>query len=156
MALVAQHRRIDGDVLLHARERLRERDRGAQERVVARLHARARLASTTATAEECLEDVAEATSAKTGAAHAAAGLHRVAAAVHDGTLLRIQQHLLRCRDLRELLGSFLGRVHVRVVFACELAVRPFNFLLGGVLVHAEDAVVIASHIFPSIHPAVCG
>ena len=156
MALLAQHCGVDGDVLLHAGECLVQRDGGAQQRVVARLHAGTGLPRAAATAEERLEDVAQAPTEACAAAHAAARLHRVAATVHNRALLRVQQDLLGSRDLRELLRRLFGRVHVRVVLARQLAVRLLNLLLGGFLVHAEDAVVIASHNFPSIRPAGCG
>ena len=145
MALLAQHRGVHGDFLAHAGKRLFQGDLGAQQRVVARLDAGARLASAGAAAEERLEDVADA--AKSAEAACAAGcaaalLHRVAAAVDDAAFLRIQQHLLGERELRELLLRLLGRVHVRVVFAGELAVRLLDLLLGGFPVHAEDAVIV--------------
>ena len=148
LADVAEHGGIDGHLALHTGEALLECDVEAEQRIVARAdpgHPRPAGAGTTA-AEEGVEDVPETTAAEAaaGTATAETGILRVAARVDDTTLLRVGEHLLCQGRLAELLRGFLGRVHIGVVLAGEAPVRLLDLGIGGVLVPAEDAVVVTS------------
>ena len=145
MAVLTHDGGIHRDFLAGTRVGLRQGDRGAQQRVIARLHTRTRTASsaTAGIPEEGLEDIAE-TKATPGRATGAL-LHRVAPAIHNVALIRIQQHLLGQRDLAELLRRLLGVIHIRVVLARQTPVRLLNLRIRGVLIHTQDAVVIACH-----------
>ena len=55
---------------------------------------------------------------------------RVAELVVRGALLGVGEHLVRRRDALELvLGGFVARVHVGMMFACELAIRLADRIL---------------------------
>jgi hypothetical protein len=71
---------------------------------------------------------------------------RVAVLVVGGALLRVGEHLVGLLGLLELLFGLLGvvtLVAVRVVLHGQLAVGLLDVVVGGVLGHAEDVVVVA-------------
>src|SRR5690606_20232671 len=150
-ARVAQDRGVDSDRLGDAAGAFLEGQAGPEQRVGAGLDSAARTAGTAGAAtEERLEDVAEAAT-ESGTAEAArtaaTGFERVAAEVDDASLLGIRQHLVGGRDLLETLLRRLVGVHIRVVLARQLAVRPFDLLVGRVLGHAERPVVVPCHVW---------
>lgn len=100
-ATVTQHRGIHGDGLAHTGVRLFQRNAGAQQRIIARLHtgAWATALAAAGAAEELSEDIAQATAAeattKAAGATAALLLHWVRSHVNYAALLRIQKNFLR-------------------------------------------------------------
>ena len=151
VAHVAQHGGFHGDLAVDARVDLLQRGLQVHQRIVAAAHAGlARATCAAATAEECVEDVAQAAageaSESTGSRLAEALLLRVATSVHDLALLRVRQYLLGQGGLAELLRSLLGGVDVRVVLARQAAVRLLNFGVRSVAIHTEDSVIVSSHV----------
>ena len=158
LAAVTQHGGIHLDLLLDAAVGLLEANGGAQECILARLHAGARAAGSSAAAEELSEEIAQTAAAKAAVAAAgrAALLHRIAAHVHDLAFLRIQENLLGQGGLAELLrGLVIARVHVRVVLARQLAVGLLNLGIRGRLFYTKNAVVVTSHVLSSFSNSRC-
>ena len=91
---ITQHRGINRDGLAHAGISFFQSNGGAQQRIIARLYARAWPAAlATAPAEELSEDITQTAATEAATAEAASAgllLHRVRAHIHYLTLLRIQ------------------------------------------------------------------
>ena len=69
-------------------------------------------------------------------------------------LLRVAEHLVRLVDgLEACLGGLVAGVDVGMKLARELPVRLLDFLVGGVLGHAERRVVVLEfHCVPRLEP----
>ena len=92
-------------------------------------------------AEEGVEDAAQPSTE--GIGHASRVGVVGAEAVVPGAPLGIRQHLVgRAQLLEPGLGAGIAGVGVRVVLARQLAVRPFELLVGGVAGNAESLVVV--------------
>ena len=150
LALLTQHRGVHRDGLADTGECLIEAQRNTQQRICTWLHTRAALAGTAGTAEECLEDIADSAAAETAEAtawHTALRVERISSHIHNPALFRIQQDLVRFRGLTELLRSFfITRITVWVVLERQLSVRLFNLSVRSVLLHSEDAVIVACQL----------
>jgi hypothetical protein len=142
--------RGDGDGHLRAADRLVERQRHRRLEVApalgGRLGARPAPGAAGRAAEEVRQDVAEAAEVRPARAAAtgerAAGAEHRAAPVVLPPLLLVGQDVIGLRDrLEALLGPGL-LVGVRVMAARELAVGLLDVVLGGLLVDAQDLVVV--------------
>src|SRR5699024_3349807 len=120
---ITQDRRVHGDLLVDSRGTLLQRQPDPDEGVGTGLHPAARpttaAATTAASAEEGVHDVAEPAesrervAAATAASTARTTVHRVTAEIDDATFLRIGQYLVGGGDLAETLLSVRGRVDIR-------------------------------------------
>jgi hypothetical protein len=68
-----------------------------------------------------------------------------AAEIDDAALLRVGQHLVGGADLLELGLRRLVGVDVGVVGARQLAIGALELGVGGVLIDAQQAVIVACH-----------
>ncbi|OEI70024.1 hypothetical protein Cus16_0645 [Curtobacterium sp. ER1/6] len=140
VAGLAQHGRVDLDVLVGAEDDLVEVDLDPEQGVLSALGAAPRAvppAAATAAAEEGVEDVAE--PAGRAAAEGAVGLR---AGVVAPPLLGVAQHVVRVRHVLEALGGVRARVDVRVQLARQPSVGLLDVGIGGVRLDAEDVVVV--------------
>src|SRR5690606_25726694 len=114
----------------------------------AAVHLRAAATAPRGGAEDLAEDVAERVGEAAPHATAHAGGVRVdagmAIAVIGGALLLVAQDFIGFLDFLELfLGVFAVRIAVRMVLHGQLPVGLLQFIVRGVLRHAQDFVVIA-------------
>ena len=144
---------VDRDGLLAAEGRLRKLDGKARADALAALRGVgiAPSAAAEAAAEEAAENVAEVAEVEAALAAVAALTRAVvrvdareAELVILGLLLGVRENLVGLVDLLELLlGLLVTGVHVRVVFAGQLFICSFNLVLGRVLAHAENLIIIS-------------
>ena len=136
---------VDGHLLGHAGRAFGQVKAHAQQRVRARPDPADRAAGCGSTAEERLENVAEATESAEAVARSGRVLQRVTAEVDDAPFLRVAQYLIRGADLLELgLGPFVG-VDVGVQFPGQLAIGALDLRIARALAHPEQPVIIACH-----------
>ena len=103
-------------------------------------------ASTSKDVGEASKDVAEVYVLGTEAAAAHAVDTSLAKAVVAGTLLLVAQHVVGLgRFLKHLLGFFVARVAVGVVFDGGFLVCPFNFVGTGRALNAQYLVIVFFH-----------
>lgn len=77
-----------------------------------------------------------------------AGVDEVFAAVVAFTFFGIAERFVRFSDILESLrGALVLGVFVRVVHDCQFPVRFLDFVVGGVLFHCEDLVVVFAFRF---------
>ena len=159
----AGHRLGEANLLFHAVDRLFQ----AQFQVVAQVLAATRPVAIlfAFAAEKLLEEITPAATASTESlAEYIEGIPGSAGAIRPGTrieggrtvlvkrrsFLGITQDAIRLAQFLELLlGLLVPRILVRMVFHRELAVRLFEFLVGGVFGNAQDLVKITlagSHV----------
>ena len=150
---------LTGGALLHALHRqllfaaeggLRKAQGYADPDALAPLRAvAALLLAAEAAAEEAAEDVPQITEVEAAEAAALTGAivgigAGKAKLVIAGLLLRVGQDLVGLVDLLEfLLGLLVAGVHVRVIFAGQLFIGPFDLVLAGVFVYAQDLVIVS-------------
>ena len=133
------------DLLLGPGDRLLERDPQVVPQVRSRLRPPAPCRGGRRTAEERVEDVAEATEpggAEPEVPFATAPDSRPAEHVVALAAVRVGQHLVGLVDLLEALLRRGVRVDVGVPLLGELAERSLDLGIGGAPFHAEDGVVV--------------
>ena len=145
--MLAGLNRLELDVLGGAGRGIVERDLNRHGHVAAVSRAAARAPAEQRVApEERVEDVRERAEALEVRGEAARLEPLMPVAVVERASLRVGQDLVRLRRLLELLlGLGVVLVDVRVQLARELAERPLDLALVGLLRDAEHLVVVALH-----------
>ncbi len=140
---------------MHAEDDVREVERHADERILAPLAPRTRTLPATAaalrTAEEGLEDVAEATES----ARSAPAERVVAAAVVLTAFFGVAQHVVRVRDELEALRRIRSRIHVGVQLARQTPVRLLD-VFGARIARDAQHLVVVCHVAFHRYPATLG